>query len=189
VTLDTNHFYWESVLGGAEVGDMCAQFPQAFFAPSEASLSAYQVQRIWSNKAAAAGQDPCQPALPAAAEPYYFNAVPEQTSVQTTFAGQNVSTLGIPLAVGAETTLTIDLFSTGSTGGQPWKVEVEDVSALRGSTAQLAFTPDVVMGDNGYKLSLTVKNVATTTRKTHPFLLVSRQGLLENWWIGAVVTQ
>jgi hypothetical protein len=44
-----------------------------------------------------------------------------------------------------------------------------------------------VMGDNGYKLSLTVKNVATTTRKTHAFLLVSTQGLLQNMWIGAVI--
>ncbi len=64
-------------LGGGEIGDMCAQNPQAF---TTFPGFPYVVQRVWSNTQAAAGHDPCQP------EPQgevYYNAAPVFTSTVT----------------------------------------------------------------------------------------------------------
>lgn len=58
LTVDQADFAWELVVGGGEVADMCAQVADAFFQPAG---YAYSVQRAWSNAAAAAGHDPCQP--------------------------------------------------------------------------------------------------------------------------------
>ena len=58
-TVDNGHFFWERALGGGEVGDMCAQFPDVWNKWPDLS---YTVQSIWSNANATAGHNPCQPA-------------------------------------------------------------------------------------------------------------------------------
>ena len=127
-SVDQNHIYWEFVLGGGEIGDMCAQFPGAFYHPSEASMSNYMVQRIWSNASARAGHDPCVPTLPAADEPDYFNSVPESTSVMADYQGFNLRTLGITAPVGSATTIVLDLFSDAPTNGQQWQITAMDAN-------------------------------------------------------------
>jgi len=71
VTVDEPHFFWSSMLGGGEVGDMCAQNGGAFVKFPELPL--YTVQRIWSNASTKAGADPCEPLLPTYT---YINSIP-----------------------------------------------------------------------------------------------------------------
>jgi hypothetical protein len=185
--LDTNHLFWGVVLGGDEVADMCAQFPDAFYHPSEASLSPYMVQRIWSDKQASLGHDPCQPTLASTAEPFYFNAMPEQTTVQAVYFGQNFPTLGVVAPQNQPTQIIFDLFSTAPTDGQDWQVSAFDANAfMNGTTADLVFSPSVVMGTNGDKVALTVTNLGNDGSTTHAYIVQSTLGTLQNWWIGVV---
>jgi hypothetical protein len=64
----------------AEVGDLCAFVPNV----TEASWS---FQRIWSNLAAQAGNDPC---IPAPADAGYWNVSPGSSNVQVVSPGQSV---------------------------------------------------------------------------------------------------
>jgi len=184
--LDTNHLFWGQVLGGEEVGDLCAQFPGAFYNPSEPAMSMYTVQRIWSNKAASAGEDPCQPAQSLQAEPYYFNSVPKLAEVAAQEFGQNLTTLGVSVPVGSSSTIELDLFSNISTAGVGWNVSALDANALSGGAPDLTFSPGVVTGTNGDKLQLTVTNAGNDGRSVHPFIIQSTSGVLQNWWIGVV---
>ena len=185
--VDEDHFFWEILLGGGEVGDMCAQFPGAFYHPSETSMASYLVQRIWSNHAAAAGQDPCVPALTAAQEPYYFNTVPNVGHVTASYRGFNFSTLGVSAPLGQSTTIELDLFSSASTKGQSWQVKAYDGNAqFTGSGADLIFAPSVVQGANGDKLQVAITNLGNDGQTARPLLLISSQGDQQNWWIGVV---
>ena len=65
--------------------------------PNEPGLGAFLVQRIWSNKAAAAGNDPCVPALN---ETAYFNSVPVTPEIPLVDQGQTYQTLGIQIPSG-----------------------------------------------------------------------------------------
>ena len=58
--VDLNHLVWDITPGGG-IADLCAFEPQSF----QRLVGTFMVQRIWSNAAAAAGQDPCTPGLPA----------------------------------------------------------------------------------------------------------------------------
>ncbi len=183
-TIDDGHIYWERVLGGGEVGDMCAQFPQAFTKFPELD---YTVQRIWSNKAAKAGHDPCQPPFPG--EPAYYNAAPNLTdTIHTTFQGQMISVKGVEIALGDTKTIDLDLFSDGAVG--PWTVEALDLSSAFNPNApvELETSLDATQGENGQKLHLTLTVKAAGHRGTETFLLVSKLNGNENWWIGIVGT-
>ena len=57
--VDTDHTAWALVGRGGEIGDLWRAVPHSFFDPPGITTL---VQRVWSNKAAAAGHDPCQPA-------------------------------------------------------------------------------------------------------------------------------
>jgi len=185
-TVDNNHIFWEFVLGGGEVGDMCAQFASAFYHPTEALMSSYVVQRIWSNASAAAGHDPCVPVeTPAQGEPYYFNAVPNFGSVTATYFGQNFPTIGGVAPPATVTTIELDLFSDAPTNGEGWQVHAIDANEFMGGAADLDFSP-AVTGVNGDKLTMTVTNANNDGQTTHPFVLISTQGQLQNWWIGVV---
>jgi hypothetical protein len=184
--VDLNHIFWESVLGGGEVGDMCAQFQSAFYHPTEALMSSYVVQRIWSNASAAAGHDPCVPVeTPAQGEPYYFNSVPNFGSVQVNEFGQDISTIGGVAPPGVLTTIELDLFSDAPTNGEGWQVHAVDANEFMGGAADLDFSP-AVTGVNGDKLLMTVTNVNNAGNAPHPFVLISTQGQLQNWWIGVL---
>jgi len=187
--VDLNHIFWELMLGGGEVGDMCAQFPGAFYHPAEASMSTYMVQRIWSNKAAAAGQDPCVPTLAPAQEPYYFNAMPELQAIQAHYQGATLPTLGLQIPVGQSATLTLDLFSTSSTAPNDWQISAVDGNQyLTGGSAGLTFSSGVLSGTNGDKLQLTITNTGADGQSSHPFVIFNSIGVLQdwNWWIGVV---
>lgn len=200
VEVDTEHFYWDRALGGGEVGDMCAQFDGSFNKFSELP---YLVQRIWSNKAAMAGQDPCVPPLP---NEVYFQAapvLPDQISLMV--EGQTVDELGVNIAVGASKAIDLELFSTASTDG-PFMVHLDDLSSLEtGGTPLLSFAFDkddpivpcptgdpagavCATGENGQKLHVTITVMAAGKRNSESFFVVSQRNgdPNERIWVGMV---
>lgn len=122
-----------------EIGDACEYYPDA-----NVKLTgdfAFQVQSLWSNKAARAGKNPCQPTDGA---PYY-NVVPLQTEDVDVVVPPHLSvtstTQGYDVPSGSRT-ITLGLFSDRDTGG-PW-----NVSAIVGGTASSIVT-DAPKTDNG----------------------------------------
>ena len=127
---DTDQSYWYDFLG-AELADVC-QFE------SPGTLASYTVARIWSNKAAAAGAEPCIPA--ATGEVYFNSAAILADPVGFTLPFQSAptqSTKGVHIPVGESATVDLSLFSQSGTAG-PWSVSAEGVDLIvtqRGASA------------------------------------------------------
>jgi hypothetical protein len=182
-SVDDNHMIWSSALGGAEVGDMCAQFTESFYVPTE--LQPYFVQRTWSDVAAKAAHDPC---VPAPANTPYFNSMPLLDSITTTGGGGTTQTQGVQIAVGSSKTIEVDLFSDGPTSGQ-WFVGAVEVKRTTTAPDTLSFSWDKPKGSNGDKLHVTITAVAASTsrRKSSTFDITSSLGSVVHHWYGMVV--
>jgi hypothetical protein len=167
---------WELVLGGAEVGDMCSQFPDSYFTPPGFP---YAVQRIWSNASGAMSHDPCQPSLPGEV---YFNAAPAQSDfVHILFNGQPLTTYGIKIPLGQSRMVEVDLYSDAPLA--PWRVAALDIAG--GPLLNLSW--DTTMGQNGDKLHLTITPVkADAQTGGEPFLVASKSGTVTHYWMGYV---
>ncbi|MBS2030419.1 MAG: hypothetical protein JST54_21125 [Deltaproteobacteria bacterium] len=178
--MDDAHIFWLRVLGGGEVGDMCAQFDSSFTTFSEL---AYSVQRTWSNAAALAGHDPCVPALPGEV---YFNAAPELSdTVAYTVLGQVVNVPGVSIPVGQSKTIDLDLFSEAATSG-PWTVSVEDASVVFGGAQHLTLGLNNTTGQNGDKLQLSITVTAAGSHNTEIFIVKSTLNGQSTVWFGLV---
>jgi hypothetical protein len=178
--VDDGHFYWERVLGGGEVGDMCAQFPGVW---NKWPGVSYTVQSIWSNKNALAGHDPCQPSV----APVYFNAAPvlPDTVTVSTF-GQTVVVKAVKIPLMGTRTIDVDLFSDAATSG-PFTVAAKDVaSAFGGGSPYLQMSLDRNTGVNGEILHLTIQVLKAGKHNTETFFLTSKLNGVENLWIGIV---
>jgi hypothetical protein len=179
--VDVAHIYWQSVLGGSETGDMCAQFSSSFTKFPE--MPAYTVQRCWSNKGAVAGHDPCAPAL---AGEVYFNTAPVLDMVQTSIFGQLVNIKGVKIPVSQSKTVALDLFSDGPTSG-PWTVSALDGATLRGQAAQLKFSFDKTTGVDGDTIQMTIQVLSAGRRNREAFIVESSLNGAKHIWIGEVV--
>ncbi len=175
-SVDDNHILWTFILGGGETGDLCAQFSNAFFIPTDVGNT---VQRTWSNKAAKAGHDPCQPADGSA----YFNSMP--VLPETVTLGGQITTKGITIPVGGTGTVEVDLFSDADTKG-PWTVKATDAASLQGAKPTLDFTWDKTSGLNGEKLHLTITVLGKSQYGAAAFILDSVQGPRTSLWVGLV---
>lgn len=186
VGTDVDHYLWGLVLGDGEVADMCSFLPAANLRPPEASMSAYLVQRVWSNKAAAAYRDPCVPATAGAA---YFNTVPEATPVTFVDQGQSYKTLGTQVPVGHTATVTLDLVADAPTGG-PWSVSLLDYGAAFNNPVVLDVQlAGATAGVNGQKLEVDITPQSAAPAAFYglsPYLIYSTRGGVTNLWIGAV---
>ena len=176
-TLDDDHITWGFILGGFEIGDMCAQTQTAFWNPSD--IGNY-VQSPWSNAKVKQAHDPCQPVNGTQA---YFNAYPVLTDSINIL--NQVTTKGVTIPVGQSKTIEVDLFSDAPTAG-PWKVDAIDSATLQQSAQELSFTWDRQTGQNGEKLHLTIKAVKASQYGASAFLLYSTLGVRESFWIGVV---
>ncbi len=179
---DSAHLAW-AVPAGGELGDLCAGYGNVFYTPSDVP---YLVQRTWSNKAAAAGHDPCQPggAVP------YFNAaavLPDTITINDPTLGMYTS-LGVKIPVGGTGTVELDLYSDGPTSG-PWTVSASDLSSLFGGPAELDCSfggQAMATGQNGDKLELTIKVVAAGSGNAEVLWLQSSLGQTQPVWLGVV---
>jgi hypothetical protein len=175
---DAEHEYWFDFLG-AELADACE-----FSSP--AKLGNGTVARIWSNKAAALGSDPCVPALPG---DVYFNSaavLDDSVSFALPFPSiPPVSTKGVHIPVGQSATVELDLFSSAPTTG-PWSVSAVDLASLEKAPAQLQFTFDKTSGQAGDKLHVTIHVLSAGQGNAELFEVVSTLGSQTHYWFGIV---
>jgi hypothetical protein len=162
----------------SENGDACEVYLSSFYEDVETSPAPfdYWVQRIWSNKSAAAGHDPC---VPVAAAPY-FNVTPldlqtVNVNLPADLTGatkaENQPTNGYKILAGTTGTFGVGFYSDGPTA--PWKIAVDAnnplVPAGQGGTANfntssVTVSLDKLSGQNGEKAYVTVK--VTTSGST-----------------------
>ena len=181
--VDNGHFIWERTAGGPELGDMCQGFSSSDFKFPELPL--YTVQRTWSNKAALAGHDPCQPSLPGEV---YFAATPVLTDTLTMTSGmQSLVTRGVKIPVGSTRTIDIDLFSDAPTSG-PFTVTAQDLAAFHGSTSpSLSVTLDKDTGVNGDKVHATITVLKKPTKgNTETLIVQAKLGTAVHSWFGVI---
>jgi hypothetical protein len=179
---DLNDIIWQFIVGGGEIGDMCAQNPGAFYTPSDL---AFVVQRAWSNSAAAASHDPCEPELPGEV---YFNSVGVLPNTLIDVGGESFNTNAVSVNVGSSVTVPVDLYSDGPTSG-PWTVQALDAQTLEGGPAALSFTWDSTSGQNGQTLHLTITANSSPSEGIDAVIIVSQLGTQANLWIGMVAVQ
>jgi hypothetical protein len=170
---------WE-LLGGGEIGDLCAPFPDSFYDPAGITTL---VQRVWSNKAAAQSHDPCQPD----GNSPYFNSAPVQNDMITVTSSPigPFTAKGVKIPVGSSATVELDLYSDGPTSG-PWKVSVLDAGTFLGAATTLSFQLDKTTGQNGDKIHLTIKALGKSSLGASPFWVQSDLGSVSTVWIGLV---
>jgi len=163
--LDTQH-YGQPVPGmnvafDVELGDMCeSASPTAYINPTDPALSAFLVQRTWSNAAIVAGHDPCVPAL---AGEVFYNAVPITPDAIAVLGLGNEdlgdSMPGVRLPVGGQVTFDLALYSDGDTGG-PWSVQLQAVYAENLMQAGLGATLSQSSGQNGDLIQVSLYSLA-----------------------------
>jgi hypothetical protein len=149
--IDQQHRAWGLYLYGGEVGDTCEKQPGVFY--KDMALG-YVVQRMWSNKNAAAGHDPC---VPSAIDPYVV-AYPQYN--------------GPILQLNGTLVQDIKLASDGPTNG-PFNVKVIDFATENGLGTQLQLSLAPASGKNGDTLKLTIKVLATDPSQQEGYILES----------------
>ena len=174
--LDAEHALWQYVLGGSEIGDLCAQSPDSFGVNAELG---YTVQRSWSNKAAAAGHNPC---VPQATGEVYFNAVYEPTDPVD--LGGGMTTKGLALSVGQSKTVDVTLISDAP-------MNSFKVAGISLNPGEVTVTFDKAGGYNGDKLKMTVKlnSAPSGGSPLAPFFIVSTYGQAQQIWPVGVIAQ
>ncbi len=178
MNVDADHAVWEALLGGGEVADLCAQFPDSFYEPPNYT---FFVQRPWSNAAAAGSHDPCQPAR----SNVYFNAAPVMNdAVLLNDRGFQFQTKGVLTPLGQAKTIEVDLYSDGPMAA--WDVSATDLASLIGGGPYVNFSWDKTTGMNGDKLHLTVTPMAQSLLGGEPFFIVSTNGIQQHVWVGFV---
>lgn len=178
--VDNNHIYWLLALGGGETSDMCAQSATAAYHDPDVG---YVVQRSWSNKAAAAGKDPCVPPVPG--EPYFNSAPVLNDTISLGGLGSTIKVKGVQIPIGATKTVEIDLFSEAATSG-PWEVAAYDYNEYLGGQPGLEFSFDATSGQNGQKLHLDITPLKVGQYNVEMFFIVSKLGEQQNIWVGVV---
>src|SRR5262249_30189056 len=147
------------------LGDMCAYGDGA----RQRLVDTYMVQRQWSNASAAAGHDPCVPAL---ATPY-VNASTHLPSITVTVQGQQFQTRAVTVPIGSPQTVDVDMYSDAPT--TDWQVSAYDVaSTYRGGSPELSFQFDKNTGNNGDKLHLTITRLTAGAGGYSELELVSK---------------
>ncbi len=149
-----------SLFPGAEVGDLCLLTNDNLFTPTDLP---YLVQRIWSNAAAAANENPCVPVdgtvsqdanmcLPMNPTTTYFNSVPVlPDKVTLNLGGGDFQAEGLSIPVGGTKTITLQLFSSATT--TPWSISSDTVPGSVG--VNVSFEP--ATGTNGGTVQMTVQ--------------------------------
>jgi hypothetical protein len=158
--VDDEHRAWALATGG-ELGDLCALEGSAFFQPADFP---YLVQKMWSNEAAKAGQDPCSPT---AAGGSFFIAVPSLPDKVVLSIGNGS---GVQIAAGGSRTIPVDVYSAGPSSG-PITLQAR----ARGSAGHIKLTFDRTTANPGDRVNLTIEMLAAATRE-EVFAVVATQG-------------
>jgi hypothetical protein len=136
-----------------EIADLCEFADTAFWKPP---MLGYEVQRTWSNAAAAAGHDPC---VSDGMTPYY-QTIPATDATIPFSGGEPFSSTvtGFAIPIGKTAWVPMRAFADGSTG--PLVVELIDYSGMFGSST-LAFSPQTITVQPGdtFHIAITALDV------------------------------
>ena len=159
---DANHIGW-TLFAGAEVGDMCELQSDHTYVPPGFP---WVVQRIWSNRAAWAGQSPCVPAD----SPSYFyaTAVPTETATLD-LLGTPQAYPAVHVPVGGSATVAVQLVGSDAQGTM--QLEAIDPSTLSGQSPVLKLSLDSKAGLPGTTVHLTIEKLSGDPSGVEPFLL------------------
>ena len=157
-------FYMRNQLwgpAGGEVGDLC-EFGGKGVAWVEATFT---MQRTWSNKSAAAGNDPC---VPIPTTEVYFNAAARQSKI-------------VLPHIGSTATVDIDAFSVAPY--PPWTLAAFDFNSFQGGGPVLSFSFSSTSVQNGDYIQLTVTATGALPNGQDEFVLVSKDpaGTRHTW--------
>jgi len=173
-SFDSTEVAWNLLYGG-EIADMCESHPGTV--PS--GDLGYRVAPIWSNRAAAAGHDPCQPS-----DGPHFGAAPVLTDV-VAVAGFAERARGAIIPVGSSGEIEIDIFSDAPTNG-PIQIGAVDAAPGYKRPVNLAFKLDRTTGLNGEKVHLTVHVLSAGTGwglgNVEIFYVTATQGDRQQLW-------
>jgi len=159
---DANHVGW-ALFAGAEVGDMCELDNDDAYVPPGFP---WVVQRIWSNRAAWAGQTPCVPAD----SPSFFYATAVPTDVATlNLLGTPQSYPAVYIPVGTTGTVAVQLISNGSPGMM--QLQALDPADLTHGSPHLNLTLDATVAASGSTVHLTIQKLSGAPAGAEPFLL------------------
>jgi hypothetical protein len=178
--VDDDHAVY-GFLGGGELGDMCEFIGHVQVQPPGFALP---VQRTWSNKAAKAGQDPCQPQPD---NEVFFGSLPVLNDALSLpdGGGGTFNTKGRKLDADGTTTIDVQLFSAGPL--EDWGVQVFDINAFFGGPPSAKFTLDTDHGNNGDVLHITVSDVQLDPQfGAGIFMVVSQYDDVDTLAIGLV---
>ncbi len=180
-TVDNDHMPFSLTPPFSEIGDMCIADLSQFITPTDIGSA---VQRAWSNKAAAAGHNPCVPALDSTP---YFVAVPKlPDDVPIGFAkfGWSGTTKGVKIPIGQTRTIEVALWSEAPMPA--WQVQAFDLAAAEGGTPELELSLDRASGQSGDTLHLAIKALAKDPEGGSRFLVYSDDGVHSAFWFGYV---
>lgn len=137
---------WSLSTGDAEIGDLCEGKPESVVrGPAEFPV---MLQRLWSNKAAAAGHDPC---IPAPATPFYSVTPIDLETVDVFVDTEQTATRGrgFRIGVGQKKTIQLGFFSDAPMPG-PWTITAAEGSYFSpAENHRLAISVVKGTGDNG----------------------------------------
>ncbi len=161
---DDNHAAWSLFQNqtNLENGDDCEFNNDSEY--TEAAPFAFAVQRLWSNKSAAAGHNPCVPLAKGA----YFNVTPlqlETVQVNARVGGVKLMTSkGINIPVGETKTIAVGFFSDAAS--PPWSIRAAEAynPQIPALTHNLSVSVDRTSGQNGEiaYVSVTVNKAGST---------------------------
>ncbi len=177
---DDADIVWTLATGG-EIADMCELNADSNYLPPGAT---YMIQRVWSNAAARAGDDPCVPV--ASSAPYFNSYASLSDSITLQYEGGPVSTTGVKIPVGGSGTVDVTLTSQGATAG-PWTVKAWDLNAFLGNPANTSVMLDKTSGSDGDVLHLTITVQSYDSLWGGAgFVLESTLGTQDNLTMGAI---
>jgi hypothetical protein len=146
---DDDHMIWTMLTMSGEVGDMCELNSDANIIPAGGQL---MVQRTWSNKAAAAGQNPC---VPSTGTYYGTEPVLPDTASLPDYFGNVTKTKVVKIAKYDTATIDLPIFTSDISG--PVNVIVYDgLYYYYGDNKLLDLKLDRSVGNNGDVLKLSI---------------------------------
>jgi hypothetical protein len=174
---DGNHQGW-LFASASEVGDLCEFDQSAFYQPSGFP---WYVQKIFSNRAAWAGTNPC---VPADTPDYFYGAaeVPDVASLDLVGTGTPIPVAVVNVPVG--TSVTVPVLLVGSSDITSMQVQAFDLNQLLGQPTVLTLSLSASTGAPGQTLQLTITKDGAESGGSGGFAILTQSGQTETFSVG-----
>jgi hypothetical protein len=174
---DSNHSGW-LFAEASEVGDMCEFDQSAFYLPTGFP---WYVQKIYSNRAAWAGTNPC---VPADTPDYFYAApeVPDTASLDLVGTGTPVPTAVVHVPVGSSVTIPVLLI--GSADVTSMQLQALDLNEFTGQPSVLSLTLSAATGAPGSTVQLTITKMSAESMGVGGFAILTQNGQDQTFSIG-----